>query len=79
MKIKEIKAITPPYPFEAYTHVISPLSSQEGGGFLITFPIENITRNKIAGYVNRNQVFWLPLEPRIYLTISLVTRKRIAC
>lgn len=28
----------PPHPFEAYTHVISPLSSEEGGGFLISFP-----------------------------------------
>ncbi len=38
MNIKKIKAITPPYPFEAYTHVISPLPSEEGGGFLISFP-----------------------------------------
>ncbi|MBF0136479.1 MAG: type II toxin-antitoxin system HicB family antitoxin [Magnetococcales bacterium] len=29
---------TPPYPFEAYTHIISPLSEEEGGGFLLTFP-----------------------------------------
>jgi len=38
MNIKEIKAITPPHPFEAYTHVISPLPSEEGSGFLISFP-----------------------------------------
>ena len=38
MSVKEIKALTPPYPFEAYTHVISPLSPTEGGGFLISFP-----------------------------------------
>jgi predicted RNase H-like HicB family nuclease len=38
MNIKEIKAVTPPYRFEAYTHVISPLSPEEGGGFLISFP-----------------------------------------
>ena len=38
MNIKEIEAITPPHPFEAYTHVISPLPAEEGGGFLITFP-----------------------------------------
>ncbi|MEI7636975.1 MAG: type II toxin-antitoxin system HicB family antitoxin [Syntrophus sp. (in: bacteria)] len=38
MNIREIKAITPSHPFEAYTHVISPLSSEEGGGFLISFP-----------------------------------------
>jgi predicted RNase H-like HicB family nuclease len=38
MSIKEVKAITAPYPFEAYAHVISPLSPEEGGGFLISFP-----------------------------------------
>ncbi len=38
MRIKEIKAVTAPYPFESYTHVISPLSPEEGGGFLISFP-----------------------------------------
>jgi len=37
MTIKEVKAVTAPYPFEAYTHVISPLSPEEGGGFLISF------------------------------------------
>lgn len=29
---------TPPYPFEAYTHVVRPLTAEEGGGFLISFP-----------------------------------------
>ncbi|MBK6759041.1 MAG: type II toxin-antitoxin system HicB family antitoxin [Moraxellaceae bacterium] len=29
---------TPPYPFEAYTHVVRPLTTEEGGGFLISFP-----------------------------------------
>jgi len=38
MSIKQIKAVKAPYPFEAYTHVISPLSPEEGGGFLISFP-----------------------------------------
>ncbi len=38
MSVKKIKAITSPYPFEAYAHVISPLSPAEGGGFLISFP-----------------------------------------
>jgi len=38
MSIKQITAVTAPYPFEAYTHVISPLSPEEGGGFLISFP-----------------------------------------
>ena len=38
MTVKEIKAIKPPYPFEAYAHVVSPLSAEDGGGYLITFP-----------------------------------------
>lgn len=29
---------TPPYPFEAYTHLVRPLTEEEGGGFLISFP-----------------------------------------
>ena len=37
-RIKKVKIITPPYPFEAYTHIICPLDKDEGGGFLITFP-----------------------------------------
>jgi antitoxin HicB len=36
--IKKIKAVKPPYPFEAYAHIISPLSQEEGGGYLITLP-----------------------------------------
>ena len=38
MSVKNIKKVKPPYPFEAYTHVVSPLSAEDGGGFLITFP-----------------------------------------
>lgn len=30
--------IKPPYPFDAYEHIVEPLSPEEGGGFLITFP-----------------------------------------
>lgn len=30
--------IEPPYPFEAYAHVVEPLSDADGGGYLITFP-----------------------------------------
>ena len=33
-----VKHVDPPYPFEAYAHVIEPLSVDDGGGFLITFP-----------------------------------------
>lgn len=36
--VKIIPHVEPPYPFEAYAHVISPLSEEDGGGFLITFP-----------------------------------------
>lgn len=33
-----IKAIKPPYAFEAYAHIIEPIPENEGGGFLISFP-----------------------------------------
>ena len=33
-----IPRIIPPWPFEAYAHIISPLSDEDGGGYLITFP-----------------------------------------
>ncbi len=33
-----VKAIKPPYSFEAYAHIIEPIPENEGGGFLITFP-----------------------------------------
>ena len=36
--VKKIKAVKPPYPFEAYSHIISQLSKEDGGGFLVTFP-----------------------------------------
>ena len=36
--LKAIKPTTPPYPFEAYAHVITPLKEEDGGGYLITFP-----------------------------------------
>ena len=38
MSVKQIKPVTPPYPFEAYGHIISPLSDDDGGGYMITFP-----------------------------------------
>jgi len=38
MSVKKIKAIEPPYKFEEYMHEITPLSQEDGGGFLITFP-----------------------------------------
>jgi len=36
--IKKIKAVKPPYPFEAYSHIISQLPKEDGEGFLISFP-----------------------------------------
>ena len=36
--VKTISRVTPPWPFEAYAHVISALPEEDGGGFLITFP-----------------------------------------
>ena len=36
--IKKIRNIKPPFPFEAYSHVISQIPKEDGGGFLITFP-----------------------------------------
>jgi antitoxin HicB len=38
MSVKKIKPVTPPYPFEAYSHIIAPLSADDGGGYMITFP-----------------------------------------
>lgn len=38
MSINKIKPVTPPYPFEAYGHIIAPLSEEDGGGYMITFP-----------------------------------------
>lgn len=38
MTEKAIPRITPPYPFEAYTHVISPIPAEDGGGFMFTIP-----------------------------------------
>ena len=36
--LRKIPPITPPHPFEAYTHIISPLPVDEGGGYLFTLP-----------------------------------------
>jgi len=38
MSLKKIDPVTPPYPFEAYGHIIAPLSADDGGGYMITFP-----------------------------------------
>jgi predicted RNase H-like HicB family nuclease len=38
MSVKKIKAVRPPHKFEEYMHEIAPLSAEDGGGFIITFP-----------------------------------------
>lgn len=35
---KIIPRVVPPWSFEAYAHIISPIAPEDGGGFLITFP-----------------------------------------
>jgi len=37
-KVKTIERMLAPWPFEAYAHIISRLSDEDGGGYLITFP-----------------------------------------
>lgn len=36
--VKKIAKATPPFPFEAYSHVVSPLLPDDGGGFMFTMP-----------------------------------------
>jgi predicted RNase H-like HicB family nuclease len=36
--IRQVAPIKPPYPFEAYTYIISPLAVEDGGGYLFTIP-----------------------------------------
>lgn len=38
MTIKTIQKAAAPYPFEAYSYVIGPMSVADGGGFLFTMP-----------------------------------------
>jgi predicted RNase H-like HicB family nuclease len=38
MTVKKIAVVTPPYAFEAYSHVVSPIAPADGGGFLFTMP-----------------------------------------
>jgi len=37
-EVKIIPHIEPKWPVRAYAHIISPLSAEDGGGFLITLP-----------------------------------------
>jgi antitoxin HicB len=36
--VKHIKPVRPPYPFEDYVRLVSHLSKEDGGGYLVTFP-----------------------------------------
>ena len=36
MTIKKIAVVAPPFAFEAYSHVVSPIAAADGGGFLFT-------------------------------------------
>ena len=38
MTIKTIAKVKPAFPFEAYSHVISPIDAADGGGLLFTMP-----------------------------------------
>lgn len=38
MSVKMIKRSVPPYAFESYAHFITPLSIEDGGGFLFSIP-----------------------------------------
>jgi predicted RNase H-like HicB family nuclease len=38
MTIKTIAQVKPAFPFEAYSHVVSPIDEPDGGGFLFTMP-----------------------------------------
>lgn len=38
MPVKNVPRVSPVHPFDAYSHVVSPLSADEGGGFVFTMP-----------------------------------------
>jgi len=38
MPIKTIAKVNPTVPFEAYSHIVSPIDAADGGGFLFTMP-----------------------------------------
>jgi len=38
MTVKNISKAKPGYPFEAYSHLVSPIAAADGGGFLFTMP-----------------------------------------
>lgn len=50
MMIKNIKPVEPSCPFEAYAHLVAPLTAEDGGEYMITFP-------DLPGTVTRRQEF----------------------
>jgi len=38
MTVKTIAKAEPTFPFEAYSHIVSPIDSADGGGFMFTMP-----------------------------------------
>ncbi|PIT79697.1 hypothetical protein B9Z39_03865 [Limnohabitans sp. JirII-29] len=38
MTVKRIAKAKPAFPFDAYSHVVSPIDAAEGGGFMFTMP-----------------------------------------
>lgn len=38
MTIKTIARVKPAFPFEAYSHVVTPIDAANGGGFMFTMP-----------------------------------------
>lgn len=38
MTVKTIAKVTPAFPFEAYSHIVSPIHPADGGGFMFTMP-----------------------------------------
>ena len=38
MTVKTIAKVKPAFPFEAYSHVVSPIDAVDGGGFMFSMP-----------------------------------------
>jgi antitoxin HicB len=38
MIVKTITKVKPTFPFEAYSHIVSPIAAADGGGFMFTMP-----------------------------------------
>ena len=36
--VASIPKVEPTFPFEAYSHVVSPIDAADGGGFMFTMP-----------------------------------------